>query len=144
MYWWKSQTLSCLKPRYKMPYAVRSNTLICLPVITVTKLLFILSNEVKMWVCLCLQPEKYHKKHKFLGLNRNKMIKMAAYVKHWSNSLPYTLKGRSNLNSLSAIERRKAFPQSFPRVCDIWNCSASSHGVAWKISKFHFMPKRYN
>lgn len=41
---------------------------------------------------------------------------MVAYETHLSNFLPYVLKGRSNLNYLSGIERRKAFFQLFLEV----------------------------
>lgn len=59
--------MSCLKANYKMPYVVRSNSLICLPVITVTKLLFILSSEIKCEVASALQPEKTSSNHTFLN-----------------------------------------------------------------------------
>lgn len=74
MYWWKSQKMSCLKPNYKMPYVVRSNTLICSPVITVTKLLFIVSSEIKMWGCLCLPTRETSSNHAFLSLIEAKAL----------------------------------------------------------------------
>lgn len=92
-------------------------SVITVPVITVTKLLFILSNEIKMCLPMPYSQKNTIKTTSFGDLS--KIIKMATYIKHWSNSLPFNLKGMVNFNYLSGIEERKTFPQRFPRVHSI-------------------------